>query len=222
MRSLCFHLTLTLALTPAVGAQTFALDSIDGLEPHGVTVEVRTYQGRPGLRVVEKTAGAAAGDSIVVLEGSDFGDGSIEVDLAARPAEGAVAQARGFVGIAFRVAADVSRLECFYLRPTNGRADDQLRRNHSAQYVSHPEYPWHRLRAETPGQYESYVDLVPGEWTRVRLEVEGMQARLFVHGAEQPVLIVNDLKLGRARGAVALWIGPGTEAHFSNLVISPE
>ena len=29
---------------------------------------------------------------------------------------------------------------------------------------------------------------------------------------------MNDLKLGEAEGAVALWIGPGTEAHFANLV----
>jgi len=78
------------------------------------------------------------------------------------------------------------------------------------------------LREETPGLYESYVDLVPGEWTKLRIEVEGTKARLFVHGAEQPVLVVNDLKLGNTRGAVALWIGLGTEAFFSNLVISPE
>ncbi len=130
-----------------------------------------------------------------------------------------MAQARGFAGIAFRVA-DATRLECFYLRPTNGRADDQLRRNHSTQYISHPDYPWFRLREEAPGAYESYVDLVPGEWTKVRIEVEGTTAQLFVHGSEQPALIVNDLKLGDSRGQVALWIGLGTEAYFSNLVIT--
>ena len=37
--------------------------------------------------------------------------------------------------------------------------------------------------------------------------------------AEQPALIVNDLK-GRARGgAVALWIGGGTDGYFANLKI---
>jgi hypothetical protein len=214
-------LLVLLAAGSAASAQHFALDSLDGLELHGVVGEPVTYQGRAALRVLEQK-GERAGDAVVILTGSDFGNGSIEVDLAARPAAGAVAQARGFAGIAFRVAGDASRLECFYLRPTNGRADDQLRRNHSTQYVSHPDYPWYRLREETPGQYESYVDLVPGEWTKVRIEVEGTAARLFVNGAEQPVLIVNDLKLGEVRGAVALWIGLGTEAFFSNLVISPE
>jgi len=126
-----------------------------------------------------------------------------------------------FVGVAFRLQKDPLRYECFYLRPTNGRADDQLRRNHSTQYVSHPDHPWHRLRKESPGVYESYVDLVPGEWTRVKIVVAGTTARLYVHGAEQPSLIVNDLKLGASEGTVALWIGPGTEAHFANLRVEP-
>ena len=221
MRSLFVLLPLLLTLTSASSAQRFALDALDGLELRNVEAELVTYQGRSALRVVEKV-GERTGDAVVILTETDFGNGSIEVDLAARPAEGAVAQARGFAGIAFRVAVDAARLECFYLRPANGRADDQLRRNHSTQYVSHPDYPWYRLREETPGLYESYVDLVPGEWTKLRIEVEGTKARLFVHGGEQPVLVVNDLKLGNSRGAVAFWIGLGTEAFFSNLVISPE
>src|SRR5688572_33379506 len=113
---------------------------------------------------------------------------------------------RGFVGIAFRVQKQGIGFECFYLRPTNGRADDQLRRNHATQYVSHPDYPWFRLREENPGVYESYTDLVPGEWTKVKIVVSGVQAQLYVNGAEQPCLIVNDLKLGHIEGLIALWI----------------
>ena len=55
---------------------------------------------------------------------------------------------RGFVGVAFRVAADQSRFECIYLRPTNGRVEDQVRRNHSVQYISVPGFPWPFLRKE--------------------------------------------------------------------------
>jgi len=50
--------------------------------------------------------------------------------------------------------------------------------------------------------------------------VEGRNARLYVHGAEQPCLIVNDLKLDPRDGGVALWVGPGTEGYFSNLKIT--
>ena len=163
----------------------------------------------------------AEGETIAILPGSEFEDGTLEVELAGRPAGGAPEASRGFVGIAFRVDPASLAYECFYLRPTNGRAEDQLRRNHSTQYVSHPDFPWHRLRKEQPGVYESYVDLEPGAWTRVRIVVSGTSARLFVHGAEQPALIVNGLRRGRVRGAVALWIGPGTEAFFRALRLTP-
>ena len=58
-----------------------------------------------------------------------------------------------------------------------------------------------------------------GVWTRYRITVEGTKARLYVHGAAQPCLIVNDLKLGDSTGGVLLWIGPGTEGYFSGLKI---
>ena len=79
---------------------------------------------------------------------------------------------------------------------------------------------WRRFRKESPEKYESYVDLEPGVWTKYRIVVDGTKARLFVHGAAQPCLIVNDMKLGDSEGAVALWVGPGTEGYFANLKIS--
>ena len=77
------------------------------------------------------------------------------------------------------------------------------------------------LRTDAPGRYEAYVDLVPGEWTKVKIEVNDGSARLFVHDNEQPTLIVNDLKLGaESQGAVALWIHATSEGYFSNLRIT--
>jgi len=211
-------------------AQGFPLDSTSGLQPHDVTVEAVNYQGRKSVRVMPAvpaaselaTAKNGEGGGIVVVQGTSFRNGTIEVDLAGKPRTGAGADARGFVGLAFRVSADPSRFECFYVRPTNGRADDQQRRNHATQYISMPEYEWSRLRREAPGQYESYVDLVPGEWTKIKIEVSGMKARLYVNGSLQPVLIVNDLKHGDSQGSVALWIGLGAEAYFADLRISEQ
>ena len=161
-------------------------------------------------------------ETFAVIEGTDFGDGVIELEVAGAPAAGASVGARGFVGIAFRVQPDLRTYDAFYLRPTNGRAEDQVRRNHSAQYIAHPDWPWERLRRETPERYESYVDLMPGVWTRLRIDVRGSRARLFVHGQSQPTLIVDDVKSGvGGRGTIALWIGPGTVAHFRNLVVTP-
>jgi hypothetical protein len=194
----------------------FPLTSLAELELLSVEAELVIYRDRQAVRLVEQEAATA---TIAILSSSDFKDGVIEAEIAGVPRTDAPRDMRGFVGIAFRVQPHGSRFECFFLRPTNGRADDQLRRNHSTQYVSHPEYPWYRLREESPGMYESYTDLVPGAWTPVRIIVSGTQAQLYVNGGEQPCLIVNDLKLGETQGQIALWIGAGTEAYFSNIVV---
>ena len=194
------------------------LDSTAGLTLIGVRAEAVTYRGRKAVHLVEDPG--ASGEAVVLVAGSDFGDGVIEIDVAGALAPGAAPDARGFVGIVLRSTADASGFENFYLRPTNGRADDQLRRNHATQYASIPDWPWHRLRKENPGVYESYTDLEVGVWTRMRVEVEGVKARLYVNEAPQPCLIVNDLKRGTSRGLVGLWIGGGTDAHFADLRIS--
>jgi hypothetical protein len=193
------------------------------LRLHKVVSETVTYRGRNALRVTESDEFRdSSPDKLVIIPGLEFQNGVIEVDVAGRPVAGAQQAARGFIGVAFHVSPTASHYECIYLRPTNGRAADQLRRNHSTQYVSYPDFPWQRLRESDPGKYESYVDLVPGEWTHVRIEVSGTMARLFVHDNEQPALVVNDLRLGEIGGAIALRIGPGTEGYFSNLRISTD
>jgi hypothetical protein len=222
------------ALTPTSAAQGrgFPLESASGLRLHNVAAEPAVLDGKKGLRLTISEDAArrlasmtpeqqALFEELAVIEGLEFANGVIEVEVAGEPAAGASGGARGFVGIAFRLQNDMQTYDAFYLRPTNGRAEDQERRNHAAQYISHPEWTWFRLRRETPSKYESYVDLQPGVWTRIRIEVRGDRARLFVHGQEQPTLIVNDVKTGTsARGAVALWIGPGTVAHFRNLTVT--
>ena len=218
--ALVFFLSADSALTQ-VKTGTVRLDAPDELKSRNVKTEMVTYKGRRALRVADAAAADVGdGERLVILSKTEFQDGVIEIDLTGEPGPGAAAGARGFVGMAFRIARDASKFECFYLRPTNGRADDQVRRNHSTQYISFPDFPWQKLRKEFPEKYESYVDLVPAEWTKVKIEVRGEQARLYIHGNAQPTLLVNDLKLGMAKGAVALFIGPGTIAHFSDLRIT--
>lgn len=226
--ALCAGSTLFL---PAAGsaqaqAKTYALESAAGLKLHNVVAEAAVLHGKKGVKLAfppDLPRPQSEVDQLAWFDGLDFSSGVIEAEIAGAPAPNAPEGARGFVGIAFRVQPDSKTYDGFYLRPTNGRAEDQERRNRSTQYISHPDWPWHRLRKETPGRYESYADLVPGAWTKVKIEVRGDKARLYVHDSEQPVLIVNDVKSGaNAKGAVALWLGIGTVAHFRNLTIKPD
>jgi hypothetical protein len=218
--STLFSSVMTLARAPlfALLALPLAAQSADRLAGKNVSITQTTYKGRSAIQVIPKPEAENA-TSYALVEGVSFRDGVIEVDLAGQPAAGAFAGARGFIGIAFRIQAD-GRYEYIYLRPTNGRADDQIRRNHSTQYSSYPDFDFARSRQEAPEKYESYVDLQPGVWTSYKIEVEGRKARLYVNGTEQPCLIVNDLKLDPQNGGVALWVGPGTEGYFSNLKIT--
>ena len=226
---------LLVAETATAQPKHYPLETLGGLGLHNIAAEPATLNGKKGLRLTiseearrrlesmtPEELAKAPFEELAWIEGLELSSGVIEVELAGVPAPGAGEGARGFVGIAFRLQKDKATYDAFYLRPTNGRVEDQERRNHSAQYISHPEWPWFRLRKETPSRYESYVDLVPGEWTKIKIEVQGNRARLYVHGNEQPTLIVNDVKSGaQGRGAVALWIGPGTVAHFRNLAVAP-
>ena len=204
-------LGMQLALASLLSAQ-----APDRLTPHRVKLETVVYLGKPAVKVVEDGQ-VPDGEAYAIVRGAVFHNGEIEVELAGRPAGGAAAGARGFIGIGFRVQD--GQFEYIYLRPTNGRADEQISRNHSTQYGSFPKFTFAEMRRLSPEKYESYVDLEPGVWTRYRIAVEGTKARLYVHGAPQPCLIVNDLKLGDSSGGVALWIGPGTEGYFKGLKI---
>jgi hypothetical protein len=188
------------------------------LTPHKVKLESVDYLGKRAVKITEDGQ-VANGEAYAIVKSNVFHNGTIEVELAGSPAAGAFGAARGFIGIGFRLHNE--QFEYIYLRPTNGRADDQVRRNHSTQYSAYPSFSFADARQQAPEKYESYVDLEPGVWTRYRITVDGTKARLYVNGASQPCLIVNDLKLGDSSGGVALWIGPGTEGYFTGLKITP-
>lgn len=209
------------SLVPAIGVgQASDLIARDRLTLLGVVAEPATYLGRQALRLLESD-NSRNNRGVAIVNGVTFRNGTIAVDVAGRRGQYAIPDDRGFIGLAFRVTPNAERFEYIYLRPDNGRVNDQVRRNHSTQYSAHPDFPFSRMRKEFPEKYESYVDLEYGAWTRMRIDVEGTTARLFVHEAPQPALVVTDLKLGDSSGGVALWIGSGTEGFFSNLRVTP-
>jgi hypothetical protein len=148
-----------------------------------------------------------------------FQNGSIEVDVYSKLLPDAPDYARGFIGVAFRIKEDDTEYESIYIRPTNGRCDDQVRRNHSVQYYAYPNHKFNTLRVTSPEKYESYADMGLEEWIRMKIVVNGTKAELYLNDSNYPVLIVNDLKNGIRSGAIALWSEVGTDAYFKNLKI---
>jgi Domain of Unknown Function (DUF1080) len=227
MRLLCrkvFALSLMFFFSAALARDAkethYRLDGTKNLNMIGGKAESVAYRGRTAVHLVPAAGPENSDhDTMAIVTGSDFKDGTIEIEVAGSPRPDAAPDSRGFIGVAFRVQEHGSKGEYFYLRPTNARCDDQLRRNHSTQYVSAPDYPWERLRKEAPGVYESYADIDTGAWTRMKIVVSGTKALLYVNGASQPSLVVNDLKLGDGRGQIGLWAHNSTDAYFSNLTV---
>ena len=210
-------LTMVLLWAFPSHAQRIPVTELSRLELRNTQAEVTIYRGRRALKLTEKPAGS--GKLLAILRTHPFRDGTIDIDLAGKRSATAAQSDRGFIGIAFRMQPDEAHYECIYIRPTNGRAQDQLRRNHSTEYESLPDWPWHRLRKENPGVYESYADMVEGEWIHMKIVVHGTMAALYLGGSAQPCLLINGLKLGDTEGAIALWGGSGTVGYFANLTI---
>lgn len=201
-------------------AQMIKLDK-DRLEAVKVLMSIEPLMGKQAVKVIkDSTVNQSDAPTFVKVKGIDFKNGTIELKVLSRLVKNASAGARGFIGIAFRINDSMTKFESIYIRPTNGRADDQVRRNHSVQYFSYPDYDFARLRKEAPEKYESYADMELDKWIIMRIEVKDAQARLFIDNAQQPCLVVNDLKHGgNASGSVALWVDGGTEGYFSDLKI---
>jgi hypothetical protein len=94
-------------------------------------------------------------------------------------------------------------------------------RNHTVQYGSEPAYGWYRLRREWPWLYESHAELAMETWTKIRIEVAGRGAKLYLNGSAKPSLVVDGLKGDDLHGAVGLWGFTDEEAYFANVRITP-
>lgn len=209
-----------LAVFEGVLAQTIPLET-KSLLPNKVYVSLEKLDGKTVLKVnKDSTVKEVDEPTFVRLKDVDFKDGIIEVMVLSRLEKKAPPTARGFIGVAYRIKKDNSQFECMYIRPTNGRADDQVRRNHSIQYFAYPDFKFDRLRKESPEKYESYADMGLNEWIKIKIEVKGKQAKLFLNDNKHPSLIVNDLKLGENNtGGIGLFVDVGTEGYFRDLKV---
>ena len=201
-------------------AQTISLNQ-EHLEAIGVNMSHVMLDGKRSVQAVKNDAVKEVDEpTFVRCKDVFFKDGTIEVNVLSKLRQDAPAFARGFIGVAFHINENNSKFECIYIRPTNGRSDDQVRRNHSIQYFAYPDYKFSRLRKEFPEKYESYADMGLNEWIKIKIVVRGQEARLYLNDAKQPSLVVTDLRLGNSPGGIGLFVDVGTEGYFSDVKIS--
>lgn len=156
----------------------------------------------------------ANGDGVAWIEGLDFSNGIIEIDLKGRN----VSQ-QSFLGVAFHVKSQ-KVLDAVYFRPFNFQAKDAVKKSHAVQYVSHPDFPWEVLRNKYPGKYEQAVNPAPGpdDWFHVKIVVEYPQVMVYINRNTEPSLTVTKLNQ-RTSGKVGLWVGNGSDGDFTGLQI---
>ena len=191
--------------------------------PVGVSVGLTELDGEQLIRVVkpeENTEPDVA--TFARLSGSDFHDGTIEVDVRARLMHWADVDSRGFIGIVFRATESDDRFEGFYVRPRNGRScTEPQRRIHTMQYFSYPGYTFAYFRERGIGDFEAKADIEMDEWIHLKAEVAGAGAKFYVDDMDTPALVVNEMFGGSdLRGGVGLYVDNGTEGNFKNLLVT--
>ena len=157
----------------------------------------------------------ANGDGVAWLDGVNFANGSIELDI-----KGKDVLQQSFVGVAFH-GVDEKTLDAVYFRPFNFHATDSVRRIHAVQYISHPDFPWNVLRETQNARYEKAIPSAPdpNEWFHVRIVVDYPHITVYVNNSASPCLIVDKLN-DRQAGKVGLWVGNSSGGEFANLVIT--
>jgi Domain of Unknown Function (DUF1080) len=185
-----------------------------------VYMSLENMNGKKIVRVIKDSTQKEVDEpTFVKIKDLDFENGTIEVKVLSRLLKTASATARGFIGVAFRIDDKNANFECIYIRPTNGRADNQVRRNHSVQYYSYPGYKFDRLRKEHPEMYETYADMGLNEWITMRIEAKGKEAKLYFNNQPSASFVVNEMLGTSTKGGIGLWVDVGTEGYFKDLKV---
>ncbi|MGM0218775.1 hypothetical protein [Enterococcus sp. AZ126] len=181
-----------------------------------------TLNGEPVLRVVKKDKLMEFDENTYAkLVGSSFHNGTIEVKMLSRLLSNAPDFARGFIGIAFRISEDDTTFESFYVRPTNGRIDDPVRKNRAIQYFSYPKYTFDYFRNLGITDFEGTADIGLDEWISLKAVINGARGAFYLNDSKKPLLVVENMKHGAdAKGAIGFFVDIGTEAFFKDLKIT--
>jgi hypothetical protein len=194
----------------------------DGVEPVWVETACVQIEGERALQVT-KTERLEEHDIDTIAKVKDvlFHNGVLEVDMLSRLLPEAPAYARGFIGIAFRILPDNTEFESFYLRPTNGKTEDPVRRKHGCQYFAYPGYTFDYFRRHAIEGFEAPAEIDLNCWMHLKAVIEDSRAAFYLDGSDTPLLCVDNLKHGgEARGQIGFFVDTGTEGYFKNLKVT--
>lgn len=210
--------TITIAIIGFLYSDVFGQQKIDlvkklqNQEIQTINRNVIPYKG--GADAIEMAA--RKGNGLGVLNGSEFTSGIIEVELMGENNPGS-----SFIGIAFNIINDTT-YEAIYFRPFNFVAEEQIRKAHMMQYISHPEFTWDRLRSERTGEFEAEIKNPPhpDNWFNAKIEITDEEVIVYVNDVSKPTLKVKRLVNPRSN-KIGLWTGENSSGRFKNLVLTP-
>jgi hypothetical protein len=157
------------------------------------------------------------GEGIAWLKGVEFSNGTIEFDM-----RGEDIKQHSFVGIAFHGKND-STYDAVYLRPFQFKAEDQISKKKSIQYISLPDFTWRKLRETSPGTYENSIEPSPdpNSWVHVRIVVKDSLISTYINHNEQPSLVVKKVTSAKS-GTVGFYVADTSGGDFANIKITKE
>jgi len=202
-------------------------------ELHNVTGSIIEFEGNKVLKIerdlkalpfdvnnIEKTVDEPHYARLVGME--DFENGTIEVKMYSQLQDPAPYPGiAGFIGVYFRIKEDDSAFESIYLRPKVGRVNNQMFRNHAVQYIAYPHAKFDTLRKSYPaGSYEGSAPVALNEWIKMRIEINGETAEMFINDMKYSSFIVGKM-LGKNKiGGIGLYVDIGTIGYFKDLKIT--
>ncbi len=156
-------------------------------------------------------------DGLAIFEGTEFGTGTIEIELLGENNPG-----KSFIGIAFNIQND-STYEAIYFRPFNFVAEEQVRKDHMVQYIFHPVFTWRKLRAERTSEFENEITPAPNpdDWFKIKINVHDEKVSVYVNDSAEPVLTVDRLSATKSN-KIGMWTGFGSSGRFRNLGLQQE
>lgn len=151
------------------------------------------------------------------LKNSSFKNGRIDVDVYSQLLEDAPEHARGFIGLAFRINETDDYFEYFYIRPTNGRIEDPIRRNRAVQYFAYLNHTFDYFRERGITDYEGPADIGLNEWIHLTVILDNQKASFLVN--DKKVLEVMPLIHSETSGGIGFFVDIGTRAYYKNINI---